>query len=214
MILVVGRDSVMSSHAKIGIVASGLFVVLLASLYLWRRSQTVPTVYFPDGSIALFVEGDVTNVHWQRFEPPARAPSTRLDAKQAGRVVWYRMRQLLGKLHFPVPNPPRLVGLFGNVQAFPGYTGKTYLVADELLTGGETNWISFVFGGSRNARSGREWVQANLECIRTNGVMVGTMEQPYQPFSTTLCAVVVGPTTVSILAANHFKTRQSRSTKK
>jgi len=32
-----------------------------------------------------------------------------------------------------------------NVRTFPAYTGQTYLVADELLAGGESNWISFVF---------------------------------------------------------------------
>jgi hypothetical protein len=202
----------MSSHSKSGIVLSGMMVALLASLYLWQRSQLVCMVYLPNGSAAVFVEGQITNVHWQRFEPRANSPSKRLGAQHVARVARYEVRQLLGKLRFPVPNPPRPVDFVGNIRAFPSYTGKTYLVADELLTGGESNWISFVFGGSRDATSGPQWVQANLNCIRQNGVMLSTLEQPYQPFSTTLCAVIVGPKTVSILPVHCLETRQPRIT--
>jgi hypothetical protein len=195
----------MSSHLKIVIVVSGVIVVLLGSWALWRSSQAATRVYFPNGRVAVFVGGEVTNVNWQRFEPPrVVSRSKRLGAQQVGALVRFSVRKLLGQLHFPVPNPPRPVGFLGNIRAFPGYTGKTYLVADELLTGGDTNWISFVFGGPCNSTSFHQWVQMNLDCIRTNGVMRSPLEQPYQPFSTTLCAVVVGPKTVSILPAHHL----------
>jgi hypothetical protein len=94
--------------------------------------------------------------------------------------------------------------LVGNVEAFPNFSRKTYLVSEELLNAPGNSWISFKFGGPRNARPPREWVQTNLDCIRTNGVVVSTLEEPYKPFSITLCEVVVDRDTVRILPAHHF----------
>jgi len=142
------------------------------------------------------VEGQITEIQWRRFE--RSAPSLAAIAK-------YRFMQLRGKLHYPVPNPPKLIQLVDNVQLFPDFSRKTYFVAEELLGASGSNLVSFTFGGPRNARSPGEWVQANLDCIRTNGiVLLSKLEKPYKPYSTTLCAVVVDRDTVSILPAHHF----------
>src|SRR5262249_21566763 len=153
--------------------------------------KRVPTVYLPDGSTAALVDGRIPDIHWRRFERSAPSPSSLSLPKRIAGIAAYKFQQLRGKLHFPIPNPPKPIDLVGNVQVFPVMSQKTYRVAEELLDPSGTNWISFRFGGPRNARSPNEWVQANLDCIRTNGIVVSALNQPYKPCSTTLCAVVI-----------------------
>jgi len=195
----------MLSNRKNRIVAVTGIIIVLASLYLWHwRTQCVPRVYLPDGSTATLLDGQVPDIRWRRFERTADPPSSASRPKKTVGMVTGPIMMLLGKLHWPVPNPPRMIDLVGNVEVFPNMSGKTYLVAEELLSGAGSNWVCFKFGGDRDARSPRAWVQANLDCIRTNGVVFSALEEPHKIFSTTLCAVVVDRDSVRILPAHRF----------
>jgi hypothetical protein len=196
------RRNVILSYPKTRVVVVTGIIVLLGSLWYWPHAQRVPTVYFPDGSTAVLVEAQISDINWRRFE--RSGPSRTSLAKRVANIALYRFRLLWGKAQWRVPNPPIVIDLVGNVRAFPDFSQKTYLVAEELLNAPATNWISFKFGGPRNARSSNEWVQANLDCIRTNGVMVSTLKDPYKPLSVTACAVVIDRDTVRILPACHF----------
>jgi len=186
-------------YRKTRIVAvTSIILVLLPSLYVWQRSRGAPTVYLPDGSTAPLVEGQIADIRWRRFERPVQPPSSESLPKRLLAMGIWRFKLFQGKLSFPIPNPPRFVELVGNVENFPILTGKTCLLAEELVTPVGSSWISFKFGGPR------EWVQANLDCIRTNGASVSTFEEPYKTCSTAPCAVVVDLDTVRILPAHYL----------
>jgi len=173
----------------------------------------VPILYLPDGTREPLVEGQLPDLQWVRFERSV-TPEDK-DKISYKDLLFLRARngiaQIEGKRQFRIPNPPRPVDLLGNIRVLSNATGKSFWVAHNLLEGAETNWISFVFGGPHNAKSIREWVRANLDCIRTNGVIVSSQAQPYTPLFTNLCAVVIDRNTVKILPARYFMSRQPSS---
>jgi len=180
--------------SKLGLIAVITGVLTLLFVVTWREQQSqITTVYFPDGSIKILSEQSITNSQWHVY---ASMPSSLVS-------VWWQVNvflvDVLHRADLSIPNPPRLVDLAGNMRPGAQWCHKTILVADELFSISGTNWMAFEFGSDKNAATTQDWLQSNLDCIRTNGAV--TVAPNGRILTTTPCAVIVNGQNVRIVPA-------------
>jgi hypothetical protein len=202
------RTNLSRGH-RILLVAAVATAGVLGAYSLLERSESALIAYLPSGNEVHLSREQLPSIEWEEFRQSPQPTGLKSFAKRALWQIRFRIWQFRGgKLNLPIPSPPRQVDLLGNVRVFPDSTEKNFLIAGELLSGSNTNSISFKFGGPRNATSQSDWVQANLDCIRTNGVVSGALQ------STTLCAVIVDRKTVRILPAHYLDFAPQNATRK
>ncbi len=183
----------------------GTFSAVVFILSCWALAHTsLPTAQLPDGTTKTINETDMKAVRWHEYTP------SHLKASSWSKMIVYFLSEKLhldGKVHIvtasiPIPSPSKLVDFSGNMQPCADWGGKTIFVADDLFDKSGTNWMAFDFGASKNADSYASWVRANLDCIRTKGVLI--LDSDGHILSKTPCAIIVDRTTIRIIPARYF----------
>lgn len=186
--------------SKLRLIAITIGILTFVLLVAWHEKQCqTTTAYFPDGSIKKLSEPSITNSQWHVYPS---APSSPVSLR--GRVNAF-LGDFLHCANLTIPNPPRLVDLAGNMRPCAQWSHKTILVADELFAISGTNWMAFKFGANgayKNASTSEAWLQSNLDCIRTNGVV--TVAPNGRILTTTPCAIIISGQKVRIVPAHQI----------
>jgi hypothetical protein len=179
--------------------------VVFISLFWMLAPTPLTTAQLPDGTTKIINETDMKTNRWHEYTPS----NLKASSSWSKMIVYF----LSEKLHLDgkvpivtapisIPSPSRLVDFSGNMQPCADWGGKTILVADDLFDKSGTNWMAFDFGASKNADSYASWVQANLDCIRTKGVLI--LDSDGHILSKTPCAIIVNRATIKIIPSRHF----------
>ena len=177
--------------------AAGFLVLAIAAFFLLSSTLDKRTVlnppapgtarvYFSDGRVELYPTSELDEWKWiaikrQRYNPTLTKQLTLLAARAVG------LRK------YPVSDPPKLVGVESHLRACGQYTRQSFLLHEQFAE--NLGLLSFFFGGPKSARTTGEWVEANLNSIRTNRIAIGPKGS--RDFIT--CAVVVTHDTIRIV---------------
>ncbi len=186
--------------------AAGFLVLAIAAFFLLCRSlggRTVldppepgtARVYFSDGRTELHPSSKFEESKWIAVKATTYQPSLSKQLTLAA-------ARLAGLRKYPVSDPPKLVGVESHLRACGQYSRQSFLLHENF--GVHMGQLSFFFGGSKYARTPEEWIEANLNSMRTNRIAIGPKGS--RDFIT--CAVVVTHDTIRImpesLLLNHY----------
>ena len=186
--------------------AAGFLVLAIAAFFLLchtldKRTVLNPPapgtarVYFSDGRVELYPTSKLDAWKWiaikrQLYNPTLIKQLTLLTARAVG------LRK------YPVSDPPKLVGVEAHLRACGQYTTQSFFLHEHFSE--NLGLLSFFFGGPKSARTTGEWVEANLNSMRTNRIAIG----PKGSRDFVTCAVVVTHDTIRImpesLLLNHY----------
>ena len=182
---------------KLQIGAAGFLLLTIAAFFLLFRLLHQPAflnppqsgsvhVLFSDGHVEFYPTSRLDEFKWIAIKAQTYNPSL---AKQ----ITLTAARFAGLRKYSVPDPPILAPLEAHLRACGQYTRQSFFIhqgfADYL------GQLNFSFGGSENARTPAEWVEANLHSIRTNRVLVGPAGS--QRFVS--CAVLVTEDSIRII---------------
>ena len=158
-------------------------------------------VYFSDGRVELYPVSKLDEWKWialktKTYNPPLTRQLTLVAARFAG------LRK------YPVSDPPTLVGVESHLRACGQYTTHSFFLHESFAEhlGG---FLSFYFGGPKSARTPEEWIEANLNSIRTNRIAIGP--KGARDFIT--CAIVVTHDTIRIIPESILLDRYAQSSR-
>jgi hypothetical protein len=177
--------------------AAGFLLVTVAAFSLLLRVLNQPSflnpppsgsvrVLFSNGHVEHYPTSRLDDFKWIPIKPQAYNPTFTKQLTLAS-------ARFIGLRKYPVPNPPALVPLEAHLAACGQYTHQSFFLHESL-----TNYLgqlSFLFGGAEHTRTSSEWVEANINSIRTNRVAIGPIgSQRYLS-----CAVLVSQDTIRII---------------